>query len=207
MPAGPQEDELPAVHLTSTRQAAAAINELKLIRLPGKATTYMSESVGRCPTSDRDLPSPQILQLKPGAQVMFTVNDSLGGFVNGTLGTVAECEEQEVTVETSEGGRLTVTPHKWEFKAYSKARGPSISPRVVGRYYQIPLMLAWATTIHKSQGKTLERVHIDLGRGAFSAGQLYVALSRSPTLEGITLARPLRRRDLITDERVREYFH
>jgi ATP-dependent exoDNAse (exonuclease V) alpha subunit len=149
------------------------------------------------------VPSPLNLTLKAGAQIMFTKNDETRRWVNGSLGRVVELGPTTVKVEMvsdTEGLVYDVTPVEWESYRYEFcAVTEKIVPEVAGRYVQYPLMLAWAVTIHKSQGKTLEKVRVDLGTGAFASGQVYVALSRCRSLADISLERPIREQEVKCD--------
>ncbi len=182
------------------------INLRHLHKLATPEHTYRAAISG---TFDPRLyPTEAQLKLKQGAQVMFVVNDGEGRrYVNGTIGQVAALEADKVFVEVDEDGHkriIEVEPYEWEIRRYKASRDKpgEIETEVVGTFRQLPLRLAWAVTIHKSQGKTFERVIIDMGRGAFEAGQTYVALSRCRTLEGIVLKQRLRPQDIRTDERV-----
>jgi ATP-dependent exoDNAse (exonuclease V) alpha subunit len=140
---------------------------------------------------------------------MLVSNDPQGRWVNGSLGRVRrvlEWQRGEPAVEVElEGGEVAeVRPHTWELYELYLERG-ELRSRVVGRYTQLPLILGWAVTIHKAQGKTFSRVVVDLGRGAFAPGQVYVALSRCTSLEGLVLRRPITRRHIFYDRRVAEF--
>ena len=151
------------------------------------------------------LPAPEELALKIGAQVMFVKNDSDGRWVNGTIGIVEELSNDIVRVRVGDVLH-EVEQEKWKNIGYefSEEEG-KIAEKTLGSYTQFPLILAWAITIHKSQGKTLERVIIDLGSGAFAAGQLYVALSRCKTLSGIALKQSVTQKDIRCDPQVVEF--
>jgi ATP-dependent exoDNAse (exonuclease V) alpha subunit len=140
-----------------------------------------------------------VLELKVGAKIMMVKNDRDGRWVNGTIGRIAALADDGVFVEI-DGRRHILDKETWDNHSY---RYDSYEGRVVqdtvGSFVQFPVRLAWAATIHKSQGQTLHKVCIDLGRGAFAHGQTYVALSRCIALEGIVLKRPLRRADIIID--------
>jgi len=129
------------------------------------------------------------LTLKVGAQVMFTRNDGARRWVNGSLGRVVELQDDLIMVEIAgeqQGIIHGVTPVEWKSYKYEYSDAKDkIVPEVVGRYVQFPLMLAWAVTIHKSQGQTLDEVMVDLGTGAFASGQVYVALSRCRSVWGL----------------------
>jgi ATP-dependent exoDNAse (exonuclease V) alpha subunit len=135
---------------------------------------------------------------------MFVKNGR--GWVNGSLGEVTELEAERVKVRLFEGGEHWVEPETWDKKRYTWDRYSSrITSEAVGSFTQIPLRLAWALTVHKSQGLTLEKVRLDLDRPAFSHGQSYVALSRCRTLSGLSLVRPLEPRDVIVSQRALEF--
>lgn len=185
--------------LTTTNAIADSINTQKLAQLPGQPVTYYGEIKGEMGIQGARLPAPQELILKVGAQVMFVKNDTQGRWVNGTLGKIEHLAADEIVVSTDRGAK-SVTPEKWQTIGYEwEDSAGRIVDKVLGTYTQMPLILAWGMTIHKSQGKTLDRVAIDLGKGAFAPGQLYVALSRCRTLENITLKRPVKLSDMPCD--------
>jgi ATP-dependent exoDNAse (exonuclease V) alpha subunit len=196
--ANPGTLTLAARNLTADR-----INEEELAKLPGTEFSYDGNIQGELPLSGDRLPAPEILRLKIGAQVMFTRNDpEQKRWVNGTLGTVHSLTQTRIQVKTEEG-IYTLEPEKWEMIRYDATDDGAIIAKTVGTYKQYPITPAWAMTIHKAQGKTLERVIIDLDNGgAFAAGQLYVALSRCRSLENIALRRPATANDIRCDERV-----
>jgi ATP-dependent exoDNAse (exonuclease V) alpha subunit len=137
---------------------------------------------------------------------MFVNNDSSGRWVNGTIGKVISINYSQVTVKLANGKEVQVDPHTWDIYKHSyDENAGSLHPVSVGSFTQIPVKLAWAITIHKSQGKTFEKVIIDLGRGSFASGQTYVALSRCRTLEGISLAAPIKPSDIKLDMRVDKF--
>ncbi len=193
-----------AIVLTATNAQADAINATRMRGLKSKGRTYSAMISGRF--SERDLPTDAELTLKKGARVMFVQNDTAGRWVNGTLGTVEAVEEEGVDVAIDDGATVRVEPSLWNLSrsVYDVAEG-ALGRETLGSFRQIPLTLAWATTIHKSQGKTFDQVVIDLGAGAFAAGQTYVALSRSRSLDGIRLLRPLRATDIRTDPTVSQF--
>lgn len=193
---------LPYITLTATNSVADHINRYNLNRLPGDRAGFKAEITGSFKASD--FPTEGELNLKTGAQVMFLRNDGEKRWANGTLGILQEIKEGAVTVRvTDKKGNPhnhLVEPETWENVRYAidKKSGYPIA-EVVGKFKQLPLKLAWAITIHKSQGKTLERIIIDIGRGAFAHGQIYVALSRCVDLQGIVLRSPVRHTDIIMD--------
>lgn len=164
-------------------------------------------------------PAPEILELKKGAKVMFCVNDSEDRFVNGQIGVIVDFFNLPVEDSTSEdtiipgvlieseNKIIELTAYTWEISkvTFNKATN-NLDREIVGTFTQLPLQFAWAITIHKSQGKTFDKVHIDLTGGAFAHGQTYVALSRCRTLEGITLSAPIKLSDIIVDERIVKFF-
>jgi len=150
------------------------------------------------------------LKLKVGARVMFTKNDEQKRWVNGTIGIVREVDQETIRVEiagNSYGMVYDVLPATWETYKYSyDPERDQIIAKKVGQYTQYPLMLGWAVTIHKSQGKSLDNVFVDLGYGAFASGQVYVALSRCRSIEGIRLKRPLQDNNIIIDPVVKRFY-
>ena len=139
---------------------------------------------------------------------MLLTNDRKGRFVNGTIGRVAKIRkvpgaDDIVTVELPDGDEVDVSPNTWElFRFQYDAEADRIESESVGAFTQYPLRLAWAVTIHKSQGKTFDRVVVDIGRGAFAHGQVYVALSRCTTFEGLVLRTPIRKGHIRMDWRI-----
>jgi len=197
------------IHLMTTNADAATINAVELAKLKGNMTTFVATNSGKIAKNLR--PNDEEVTVKVGAQVMFIYNDPERKWVNGTIGRVVNiCEDYNeetdkmetfLIVEKTDGAQVEVRPHKWEISRYVFASG-NFKREQIGSFTQIPLKLAWAITIHKSQGKTFEKVIIDLGSGSFAHGQTYVALSRCTSLEGIVLRRPFRKSDIIMDERI-----
>jgi ATP-dependent exoDNAse (exonuclease V) alpha subunit len=198
------------ITLTCTNATADQINATELDKLMGEPRTFAGTISGKFAIEEERLPAPLNLSLKPGAQVMFTKNDGGRRWVNGTLGRVVGFKDASIQVELISdhpGAVHDVQPVEWEsFKYEYDYAENKIKPAVIGYYRQYPLMLAWALTIHKSQGKTLEKVRIDLGSGAFSPGQVYVALSRCRSLEDIVLSRPISQREVKCDQRIRRFY-
>ncbi|RMG88215.1 MAG: AAA family ATPase [Bacteroidetes bacterium] len=187
------------------------INNRELAKLPGPSEVYFAKIKGQF--DPRQYPTRAELELKVGAQVMFIRNDpENGAYVNGTLGKVVELHPDKVRVLIDDHGRkeeIDVEPVEWEilkYKLAGSAGSEEIDTEVVGTFSQLPLRLAWAVTIHKSQGKTFDRVIIDMGKGAFEHGQTYVALSRCRSLEGIVLKQKIQMRDIMVDERIVEFY-
>ncbi|GBD29748.1 ATP-dependent RecD-like DNA helicase [bacterium HR32] len=199
----PPPEEL-YVQLTATNRLAEATNRDQLARLPGRPYRFFGTLEGEF--GGDHAPAPVELEIKVGAQIMMVSNDAQGRWVNGTVGRVAgvpvaDGDEPLVLVELEDGTEVEITPYTWELFSFY-VEGGELRSRVVGQYTQLPMTLAWAVTIHKSQGKTFDRVVIDIGRGAFAPGQVYVALSRCRTLEGIVLRRPIERKHVWVDYRI-----
>lgn len=188
------------VHLTSLNREADAINKEKLSSLPGRPREFTAEITGSF--DERSFPADRVVSLKAGAQVMLLNNDPDGRWVNGTIGTVVKTGNKSVRVKLEGGETEDVGPHTWQmFRFNLDGKTKKIVSEPVGKFRQLPLMLAWAVTIHKAQGKTFDRAAIDVGR-AFAAGQVYVALSRLRTLDGMILSRPLKKGHVRVDWRV-----
>ena len=193
------------ITLTTTNKAADAVNRARLQRLGNPVLTSTAKVTGDFDPSLYKAESR--LAFAVGAQVMMLVNGA--EYVNGSLGRIVDIDRQGgslvVKVELTESGQtVEVAPYRWEITRPVRRDG-QVSREVVGSFTQLPFRLAWAVTVHKSQGKTFDRVVFDRGRSVFAAGQLYVALSRCTTLEGLTLTRPVRRRDVITDPDVKRF--
>lgn len=179
-----EEVDEQTITLTTTNARADQINGAGLLAINIEARVYAGKSTGKFNIDERNLPSPNNLLLKVGAKVMFTATDP--GFpkrlVNGTIGVVHEMLPDRVKVMVQNGqysNTVEVTCHQWESYRYNRdMMSGKISPSIIGTYIQIPLMLAWVVTIHKSHGKTLDKVKVDLSSGAFASGQVYAALSR-----------------------------
>jgi len=194
-----------AITLATTNATVTRINATELARLPGRVLTAKAEINGEF--GGRAYPADEALVLKVGARVMFLRNDvaNEGGggqrWVNGSVGTVVKIDST-VWVEL-DGERHQVKPAIWEkFRYTYSPLTKALRKDVVAEFHQFPLRLAWAVTIHKSQGKTYDRAIVDLGQRSFAPGQTYVALSRISDLEGLYLTRPLRPSDIIVDENV-----
>ncbi len=189
------------IHLTGTNRDADAYNTYQLHSLEGELHTFKATSTGAF--DRRTEPAPRELTLKIGAQVMMTSNDREKRFINGTVGRVEDIgfmgENPVVSVRLHNKKLVDVGVNSWEmFKFSYSERSRRITTEVAGTYTQLPLILAWGITIHKSQGKTFDRLAIDLPQ-SFAHGQTYVALSRATSLEGIVLKRPLTPRHVIMD--------
>jgi len=193
--------------LTTTNQLSDEINSFKLKELPGEEFIFLGKISGKF--DSQYLPCDLSIQLKKNAQVMFTKNDPEGKFVNGTIGKIYDLDSNKIFVQLSDGKMIEVKTMKWEqYEWMVDEETGELKEKITGSYEQIPLRLAWAITIHKSQGLTFDKVVIDTGKGTFAHGQLYVALSRCKSLEGIHLLKPISRRDVIVDHRIQDFlFH
>jgi hypothetical protein len=191
-----QEGE-PYVILTPTNAAASRINLAYLDATPGTPQAYEAGITGEFAQTAQ--PTDQTLVLKPGAKVIMLRNDPDKRWVNGSIARISRLTEKRVFIEIG-GKEHELEPASWENRRYAFDQAEDkIVETIAGSFKQFPVRLAWALTIHKSQGLTLDKVYIDLGRGTFAHGQTYVALSRCRSLEGLALARPLRASDVKFD--------
>lgn len=203
------EDKSYFITLCSINATANAINQKNLQGLDSKPHVFKAKVEGQF--KRQVYPTDEQLILKEGAQVMFVKNDQQKRYVNGTIGEVVGINnigDVSVRIIDPHGIEKVIIVEKveWEMLKYKKDDNNRIVTDVIGTFNQLPLKLAWAITIHKSQGKTFDNVIIDLGWGAFEFGQTYVALSRCRTMGGIYLKAPLRPKDIKVDSRVIEYY-
>jgi ATP-dependent DNA helicase PIF1 len=193
-----------AVHLAPRNSDVELINSRELSKLPLPEITFNAKLTGKF--SERQLPVPDKVTLRVGAQVVLLNNSK--DWVNGNVGIVIAVANDKVTIRLFDSGK-TVEVRVYEWKNYDYTydeKEKKVVRQLIGTFVQIPISLAWAMTIHKSQGLTLDKVHLDLGGGAFETGQTYVALSRSRTLEAITLARRLSVSDILVDREAVEFY-
>lgn len=190
--------------LATRRDMVDSINDSHLSQLKSKSIIYTGEIKDEFP--ENALPTPKELELKVGAQVVFVRNDRDKRWVNGTIGKVYSATVNKLEIEFEDGARHVIEREVWENIEYKyNEKKKSVDEKLIGTYTQYPVRLAWALTIHKSQGLTFNKVIIDVGRGAFSGGQTYVALSRSTSLEGLTLHNPVNERDVFVSAAVSNF--
>jgi hypothetical protein len=180
------------------------INERRLAQLPGKV--WKAQGIVEGDFGKESMPTAEELKLKKGAQIMLLNNDSYGRWINGTIGKVLGFEKDDegdiiITAKLDNGETVEISPYKWEIYHFF-LKNDELASESVGSFTQYPVRLAFAVTIHKSQGKTFEKAVIDVGRGTFAHGQMYVALSRCTTLEGMVLRHPLKKNHVLMDWQV-----
>ncbi|MFC2042096.1 AAA family ATPase [Chloroflexota bacterium] len=195
------------VYLTTTNRLAEGINGKHLAELKGRLYTFTGSIEGDF--GREYLPTAVDIQVKVGAQIMMLNNDTEGRWVNGSIGKIIGITQNRkgediIVAELTDGEDVEITPFTWEIFRFF-VEGGGLQSEVMGTFTQFPLMLAWAVTIHKGQGKTFDRVIIDIGKGIFAHGQMYVALSRCTTLGGIILKRPALKKHIWTNYQVMDF--
>ncbi|MCX7315993.1 MAG: DEAD/DEAH box helicase [Hyphomicrobiales bacterium] len=198
---GPHRAGVAPLLLTATLAAADRYNREGLAALEGEPSVFEAALKGKFEAGRDKPPIPDRLELKVGARVMATRNDTQKRWINGSLGTVTRLVNSDITVRFDHSREeCLIEPVKWEkIRQVWSDESQKIENEVIGAFEQVPLIPAWAITIHKAQGLTLNDVRVDFGTGAFAPGQVYVALSRVRSMAGLSLARPLRLSDFRTD--------
>ena len=186
--------------LTTTNARASGINQNYLKQLSSEEFSYRAQATGQF--YKELFPTDEVLKLKKGAQVIMIKNDPEKRWVNGSIGTIHDIAEKKIKVKINHK-IYEVKKEKWDRIQYSYDDDQQeVLENVTGSFKQYPMRLGWAITIHKSQGQTFEKVIIDMSQGSFAPGQLYVALSRCISLEGIELLRPLKKSDVIVNKQL-----
>jgi len=198
-----------SITLTTRNNVVHEINTREIDKIEAPPITFYAKVNGNF--DPKLYPTDPDLKLKKGAQVMTLKNDPQRRYVNGSIGEVIDIDSDlivlEIINEQEEAVRIELAIESWEMIKYKwNAEKKQIESEVVGSFEQYPVKLAWAMTIHKSQGKTFDRVHIDMAGGAFEFGQTYVALSRCRTMDGVQLKRPLTNDDILVDERIVDFY-
>jgi ATP-dependent DNA helicase PIF1 len=202
-----REPNIPML-LTCRNLDANNYNLEKLKELGGDIRKYHSKIEGDFNLTQDNLPAPDVIELKINARVMILKNDLNNHYVNGDLGTVIGISEEAVRIKLDRKEMICViVAATWERYVYNFNNTTNqIEKNVVGQYTQLPIKLAWASTVHKAQGLTLDDVRIDFTKGCFESGQAYVALSRATSLDGLSLVKKLTLRDVIVDPILSKYF-
>jgi len=198
----PLKDEF-YINLTTTNDLAATINERELAKLPGKLFKCIGEISGKFERSS--MPTELELKLKVGSQVMLLNNDGKRRWVNGTIGKIVEItkDDEDIAVELAAKQIVHVAKHTWDICQLDyNAKTRSLDSKTLGSFRQYPLRLAWAVTIHKGQGKTFDKVIVDIGNGTFTHGQTYVALSRCTSFDGLVLRKPIKKQHIFMDWKI-----
>ncbi len=197
-----ETDTQNAITITPYKETAERINEERLNKLNGQLFLYESQSTGSF-QKQIETPAPVLLKIKTGTQIIFNKNNP-PYWINGSTGIVHDCQEDCIWVHSAHSNRIVAVKREtWESYVYEyRKETDEVIEKLNGTFTQFPLQVGYALTIHKAQGKTLDRVMIDLSRGTFAHGQLYVALSRTRIFQDMRLKRPLKMQDIIINDRV-----
>lgn len=202
-PASTSDDKM-VMTLATRRDMVDTINENRLKELSSKEMTYTGQITGDFP--ENSLPTTMELTIKVGAQVVFIKNDREKRWVNGSIGKIVKAKKNSIEIELESGAKYAVEKAVWENIVYKyDEKTNRVIENVIGTFEQYPIKLAWALTVHKSQGLTFNNVVIDIGRGAFSSGQTYVALSRCRSFEGMQLRSTVSERDIFVNPSIIEF--
>ena len=201
--AKPYKNDNEVLHLCCYKADAEEINNYWYERITSKEKSYTASYSGLW--KENEMPVPEVIRLKVGARVIIAANDMDGEYVNGDKGEVIALFNQDVMVKLDSGREVLVQPNKWEKHSYI-AKDGVLDKEVDAEYTQLPIKLGWATTVHASQGLTLDEIAIHLGGGCFSHGQLYTALSRARDLTKVSLVNPIRYSDCIVNRDVIKFY-
>ncbi len=193
------------INLTTTNDLSREINEKELIKLAGKLYSFKGKIEGEF--DQKHIPTDMELKLKIGSQIMLLNNDISHRWVNGTVGRIKDIKKEGkkelIIVELQNGKTVQVGKFNWTiYKLFYNLKTNNLDSEIIGSFTQFPLKLAWSVTIHKGQGKTFDKVIIDIGNGAFTHGQVYVALSRCTSYEGIVLKKPIEKKHIWMDWKI-----
>jgi ATP-dependent DNA helicase PIF1 len=197
------DDVEDTIHLCSYKKDADSINSLWYAKIKAPETQYNAFIEGNFKSGDA--PVGEVVKIKEGAKVLVCANDIWGEYVNGDRGVVKRVFPNSVLVELVDGREVQIQRFTWTAYEYVEEDGKLVK-EVVGRYNQIPLLLGWAVSIHKAQGLTLDRAAIDIGKGCFAHGQLYVAISRVRDLTKLSFVSPISKSDVIVKKEVKEFY-
>lgn len=198
------EPKIGSIYLTARRDLADKINTESLEKIKGHLKVFNADVSGEF--KENEYPNDTELKLKVNAPIILINNDKEGRWANGTIAIIALITNNSILAKTSNGENIQIERHTWQKYEYYLNDNQELKYRSIGKFIQFPVRLAAAMTIHKSQGQTFENVIIDTGKGAFAHGQIYVALSRCKSLEGVTLKQKIRKQDVIVDKRIIEFY-
>ena len=201
------DEEIPKniIRITGTKAQAENYNLVEYTKINSQERTFIYTGEGNIP-QDKDLPCPKNIKLKIGTQILLIANDQGKSYVNGTVATITDFKDDYIIAKKENGAEIFIKRHTWEGIKYDLVDG-EIVEKIDYTYTQYPILYGWAMTIHKAQGKTFEKVYIDLSTGAFTEGQAYVAVSRVKSIDGLYLKTKLYTRDFFTNGIIKKYFN